>query len=248
MLKLALPNGSLQENTLRLLKHAGMEIQPNGRCGHGISQDSIFSDIIFTRPQAITRLVEKCVCDVGICGMDCVLEHGRWEYPAKSKKWSQIYGSTLFIAAELPYSKKSLQSARIVLIGKYEKVTDGPELLNLLQGSRVYSEYPRWTKDDLCDSVHNITVIPSPGSTEMHVPLEFPLGICISETGETIEKNGLRIISVLAQSPVAVITNSRINVGYGENAHKKLQVQAFANRLLEAFAALKKEENKKTAL
>ena len=97
-LRLALPKGSLQEQTVRLFKKAGYEITVSERSYYPRINDPEIEAMLI-RAQEVSRYVGEGVLDAGITGNDWLLESG----------------ADLVRVAELLYSKQSLHPCRWVL-------------------------------------------------------------------------------------------------------------------------------------
>ena len=72
-LKLGIPKGSLQENTLKIFKSAGFDIDVPER-GYFLKIDDPEIECFLLRPQEIPRYIEKGKLDLGISGDDWILE------------------------------------------------------------------------------------------------------------------------------------------------------------------------------
>ena len=75
MLKLGLPKGSLESQTLDLFRRAGFQITTHSRSYFPEIDDEDISCTMF-RAQEMARYVEDGVIDVGITGHDWVKETG----------------------------------------------------------------------------------------------------------------------------------------------------------------------------
>src|SRR5205823_6501348 len=78
-LKLVIPKGSLEEQTLRLLESADLRVRRgSSRDYHGRIEDERIERVSLLRPQEIPRYVEDGFFDVGITGRD-------WGEPARAR-------------------------------------------------------------------------------------------------------------------------------------------------------------------
>lgn len=193
MLKLALPNGSLEKKTVALFAAAGWSIAREGRKALCETDCPFVEQVFFTRPQAIPKVIADGICDIGICGMDCVVEElsGR----GNARAFPRL--------AFLPYSKETNGPTRIVLCTSERNPAQSLEDMPL--ESAVYSEYPNYSRQYF-RSRRKVRIIPSPGSTEGHVAIgHYAYGVCIMESGKTQEQNGLRVLETIFVSETAVI-------------------------------------------
>ncbi|CAG0991768.1 partial ATP phosphoribosyltransferase, partial [Methanosarcinales archaeon] len=74
MLDLALPKGSLEEQTLLLFKQADLEIRKTDREYNPTVKDPRIRKVKILRPQEIPKYVEEGYFDLGISGKDWVME------------------------------------------------------------------------------------------------------------------------------------------------------------------------------
>ena len=74
-IQVGIPKGSLQEATIQLFARAGLNVYTNGRSYFASSNDPEI-DCMLIRAQEMARYVEHGAIDVGITGLDWVLENG----------------------------------------------------------------------------------------------------------------------------------------------------------------------------
>lgn len=179
---LAIPNGSLFEKTVSLLKKAGATFHFGKRQFEtGVEGLGNFGCIIVMRPQAIPLSVKRGIATAGICGWDCVVESG--------------LEKSLELVTELQYSKVTSSPVRVVVFGKKEKFVDLPS-------TRVLTEYPNLAKQAFKKAVLDF----SHGSTEVQILSgAYDFGVGITETGESFRVNGLKIVKTILVSPTVVV-------------------------------------------
>src|SRR5467141_2095755 len=97
-IRLGVPKGSLQEASLQLLGRAGLNVFTNGRSYLASTNDSDI-ECMLIRAQEMARYVEHGALDVGITGLDWVLESGL----------------SVVTVADLIYAKQSRGKVRWVL-------------------------------------------------------------------------------------------------------------------------------------
>ena len=191
-LNIALPNGSLGEGTLRLFEEANLKIHKDPRRHDAHVDDPLISCITFMRPQHIPKLVEKGTYDIGICGVDCVEESG----------------AHVCQVAELAYGRgNSKGTARIALVASKENPIEALE--NVEEGSVILSEYPNITKRAFRNTP--VDVLFSYGGTEAHIPRDYLYGVCLTDTGASLEANGLKIIAELFKTCTMLIANMELH-------------------------------------
>lgn len=188
-LKIALPNGSLEEGTIRLFEEANLKIKKDPRKHDARIDDLLISLATFMRPQHIPSLVERGVYDVGICGSDYVEESG----------------AAVCFVADLLYGRGTSNGlARIVLVTARRNPVERIE--NIEPGTIVLSEYPNITKRAFASRLP-IEIRFSYGGTEAHIPRDYLYGVCLTDTGESLTANGLKIISELHKTRTVYIAN-----------------------------------------
>ena len=223
-LKIALPNGSLEEGTTRLFEQANLKIFKDPRKHDAFIDDLLFFLVTFMRPQHIPRLVANGTYDVGICGLDCQYESSADNY----------------VIAELPYGRgNSSGKAKVVLVTSRSNPAKSIE--DVEDGASILSEYPSLTKSDFENRRHiAIEVDFSHGGTEAHVPRDYKYGVCLSDTGTSLAVNGLKVIHTLLETYTCLIVNQNIwtrTDSQPSDHPKKKSVLALKHLLLGTLAA-----------
>lgn len=186
-LTLGLPNGSLFEPTISLLKRMGITIRKNGRSfAAEIIGTSIFEKVLIMRPQDIPEALADGIIYAGICGWDCVAEVELEE--------------KIFKIVELPFGRNSRNSVRVVIFGKSEELIDEENIL-------VSAEYPNLAKKFF----KKAKVRFSHGTTEAKVVSgQYNYGVGVVDSGLSLAENGLKILKVLLVSPTVLIARKRL--------------------------------------
>lgn len=179
-LRIALPKGSLQEPTLKLLSKAGYNVYTSDRGLRPTSNDGEL-DIYMIRAQEIGQYIDDGFLDCGITGYDWVYENG----------------ADLVDLAELPYSRASSNPTRWVLVvpedSPFKTVQD-------LEGKRIATEGVGITKRYLAEKGVTADVEFSWGATEVKVPDLVDAIVDVTETGSSLRANKLRIVDELLSS------------------------------------------------
>jgi len=179
-LKIALPKGSLQEPTLRLLEKAGYNIYTSDR-GLRPSSDDDSLDIYMIRAQEIARYIDQGFIDCGITGLD----------------WAYENGVDLVDLAELPYSRATTRPTRWVLVVP----EDSPvKTVEDLEGKHIATEGMGITERYLAEKGVKANVEFSWGATEVKVPDLVDAIVDVTETGSSLRANKLRIVDELIRS------------------------------------------------
>lgn len=184
---LGLPNGSLFEPTIQLLRRVGITVSLNGRSFFATIQGTtIFNQVLIMRPQDIPEALVDGVIDAGICGWDCVVE----------AELDDIVNRVI----DLSYGRNSRGSVRIVIFGKTKKLVDEDGVL-------VTAEYVNIARKFF----KKATVRFSHGTTEAKVAYgRYRYGVGVVESGRSLAENGLEILKVLLVSPTVMISRKQL--------------------------------------
>jgi ATP phosphoribosyltransferase len=216
-LKLGIPKGSLEVNTIELFKRAGWRITYDSRSYFpDIDDDEIACSLV--RAQEMSRYVEDGTLDLGLTGRDWVIEND----------------STVVTVQDLVYSKTSTRKASWVLVVR----EDSPiRSLEDMQGKRISTELVHFTKRYFQERNIDVHVEFSWGATEAKVVEGLVDAIVeVTETGSTIRANKLRIVCELMQTNTQLIANPSA----WENPWKRQKIEQVRTLLNGALQALGK--------
>ena len=187
VLKLGIPKGSLEEATVNLFAKAGYQIKISSRSYFpSIDDDEI--ECMLIRAQEIARYVADGVLDAGLTGKDWVLENR----------------ADVVDVADLMYSKVSARPVRWVLAVP----NDSPiKSVKDLQGKRIATEVVNMTEDYLKKHGVTASVEFSWGATEVKPPKLADAIVEVTETGNSLRANNLRILDTLMESNTKFIMN-----------------------------------------
>jgi ATP phosphoribosyltransferase len=191
MLRLVIPKGSLENQTLALFESADIRlIRGSDRDYHGTVDDPRVDRFSLLRPQEIPKYVEEGFFDVGLTGLD----------------WVEETGAKVEVVAELPYSKGYVGGkVKVVLaVSDQSKITRASEIE---AGSRISTEYPNLTRRLFQELGIPVKIFMSYGATEAKVPEIVDAIVDVTETGSTLRRHRMRIIHVLLESPTLLIAN-----------------------------------------
>ncbi len=184
---LGLPKGSLEEATKNLFQKAGWRITTNSR-SYKPSIDDPDLDGRFVRAQEVSRYVEHGFFDCGLTGHD----------------WIQENESDVVEVCDLIYSRASSQKSRWVLCVPEVSDITKPEQL---AGKRVATEMIGTVKRYFEQKGIEVEVEFSWGATEVKVPDLVDAIVDITETGNSIRANKLRIIDTLLETNTKLVAN-----------------------------------------
>lgn len=213
-IRLVIPNGSLHENTVALLKKAKYHFNFSERSFEAsIQSNNIIYKLYRCRPMDIPRMIMDGDVDAGFTGKDWYLE---WCYE------NGFNENKLKIAIELAYTKNSNKPMDIIVLCKKGSSVDPAVIKRRLRenkkvigfkeigiidrkGISVKAEYPNITKRFFQES--NITF--SHGSSEANLLISRKHHYCVvgRDSGATLMQNEkLKVVAVLLQSPVVLLT------------------------------------------
>jgi ATP phosphoribosyltransferase len=189
MISIALPKGSLEEQTLQLFKEADLEVKRGERSYNPVIDDHRIDKVKILRPQEIPKYVEMGYFDLGISGLD----------------WVKETGASVREVARLSYSKTGEGTVKIVIaVHQDEKIDD---VSRIRQNSRVTTEYPEITREYFGRLGIPVQLFNSYGASEAKVPDLMDVVVDLTETGTTLRRNGLKIIGQIMESYTVVIAN-----------------------------------------
>jgi ATP phosphoribosyltransferase len=186
-LRLAIPNGSLQQGTVELFNKAGYNMVVRERSYFPTVDDEEI-ECMLIRPQEQPRYVQDGIIDAGITGFD----------------WIQETGANVIEVAEMIYSKVSRRPTRWVFA-----VPNGSPVQSVkdLEGKRIATELTNLTRDFLDKQGIHALVEYSFGATEVKPGLLCDAIVDATETGSSIRANNLRIVDTLIESTPRLIAS-----------------------------------------
>ena len=200
MLSLAIPKGSLEEQTLLLFSQADLEIKKGAREYNPVVNDPRIGKIKILRPQEIPTYVEEGFFDVGISGLDCINESG----------------ADVVEVADMPYAKTGTGKLKMVIAVPDSSPVNEPK--DIAPGSRVSTEFPKTTEKYFDELGIPVNIFFSYGATEAKVPELMDVIVDLTETGQTLRRNQLKIVGVILESTTKLIANK---AAWAEPAKRK---------------------------
>ena len=191
MLKLVIPKGSLEEQTLRLFEAADLAVRrSSGRDYHGTIDDDRIERVSVLRPQEIPTYLQDGLFDLGITGED----------------WIEETSADLEILTGLPYAKTGTgHGTKIVLAVPNEHPAD--RAADMPAGSRISTEFVEITRRHFAGLGIPVQVAWSYGATEAKVPEIVDAIVDVTETGSTLRAHGMKIIETLLTSDPVLAAN-----------------------------------------
>jgi ATP phosphoribosyltransferase len=214
IIKLGIPKGSLQNATVDLFHKAGWKI--------GISERSYFPSIddaeikcSLVRAQEMARYVESGVLDVGLTGLDWIMENE----------------ADVETVTDLVYSKVSTNKARWVLAALAASPINS---VKDCAGKTIATELVNFTKKYFAARNIPVHVEFSWGATEAKAVDGLVDAIVeVTETGTTLKANGLKIVDTLLETNTKLIANKASM----KDAVKRRKIQGIALLLRGALSA-----------
>jgi len=186
-LRIGIPKGSLQEATLQLFAHAGLQIHVSSRSYFASTGDSEI-ECMLIRAQEMARYVEHGALDAGLTGLDWVIESGL----------------EVVTVADLIYAKQSRGKVRWVLAApegsSFQKAED-------FQGRIIATELVNVTRNYFRKHGVEVQVEFSWGATEVKPPMLADAIVEVTETGSSLRANHLRILDTVLESNTQIIAN-----------------------------------------
>ncbi|MCU0848196.1 MAG: ATP phosphoribosyltransferase [Spirochaetes bacterium] len=189
-IKLGIPKGSLEKATIDYFQKAGWKISVSSR-NYFPSIDDTEIVCSLVRAQEMARYIESGVLDLGLTGLDWILENE----------------SDVSIITDLIYSKVSTRKAKWVLA-----VPEDSDIKTIedCSGKTISTELVNFTKKFFSDRNIHVKVEFSWGATEAKVVEGLVDAIVeVTETGSTIKAHGLKIIHTLLETNTKLVANKK---------------------------------------
>jgi ATP phosphoribosyltransferase len=191
VLKLVIPKGSLEEQTLRLFEAADLRVRRGStRDYHGTVDDDRIERVSILRPQEIPLYVQDGLFDLGITGQD----------------WIAETEADVEILTTLSYARSGTgHGTTVVLAVPNEHPAQTAK--EIPPGTRISTEFLKLTERYFADLGIPVKVVWSYGATEAKVPEIVDAIVDVTETGNTLRAHGMRIVETLLTSEPVLIAN-----------------------------------------
>lgn len=187
-LTIGIPKGSLQEHTIKIFHAAGFDPQVSDR-GYIVSTADAEIRCILLRAQEIPRYVSEGKLDAGITGED----------------WIKETKANVQEVKDLRYSKQGIAKIKWVLaVPENSPITSVRDL----EGKTIAAEAVGIANDYFKRKNIKAKVEFSWGATEIKSPLFADAIIDVTETGESLRANRLKILDVVFESSTKLIASS----------------------------------------
>lgn len=212
-LRLGIPKGSLQDATVQLFQRAGFSIYVSSRSYFPAIDDPEI-ECMLIRAQEMARYVQDGVLDLGLTGLDWVLENA----------------ARVRAVRDLVYSKQSFSQVRWVLAVPEDSAVRS---VRDLEGKVIATELVGVTRRYLAEHGVGATVEFSWGATEVKPPVLADAIVEVTETGSSLRANKLRIVETVLESHTQLIANESA----WADAWKREKIETLAMLLEGAIAA-----------
>jgi ATP phosphoribosyltransferase len=191
VLRLVLPKGSLEQQTLRLFEEADLRVRRGSdRDYHGTIDDERIDRVSLLRPQEIPLYVQDGLFDLGITGQD----------------WIAETDADVEVLTSLTYAKSGTgHGTSVVLAVPADHPANSAK--EMPTGSRISTEFVNLTKRYFDDLGIDVRVVWSFGATEAKVPEIVDAIVDVTETGSTLRAHGMKIIETLMTSEPVLVAN-----------------------------------------
>ncbi len=224
-LTLAIPSGkSIREPIMRVLERAGItsRIEHSRQILVSLQGLDFLDRAVFCSPSAIPALISAGTVPFGLTGSDTIHEFDDYDSDTEERN------ATLEICAEFPISKASETKTRgVMFVREDDAIVDMESLVKCIgveQPIDVVTGYPSATINFLFKHGIRGNLFSVRGGAETFVLLgRARFGVCLTETGATLQQNGLRVIGELFTSGTSLVANrSFTDLAAGKELIRKL--------------------------
>ncbi|MFW5871603.1 MAG: ATP phosphoribosyltransferase [bacterium] len=220
MIRIAIPKGSLEKGTFDLFEQADLPIKRRDERDYNLKiDDPRVSEALMLRPQEIAKYIQEDEFDLGITGLDWIMETE----------------SSVREVADLGFSRGGWNNVKIVLATHKENPIN--RLEDISASAKIVTEYPRITRRFFKRlGKGKVRIRLSYGATEVKVPRLADYLVDVTESGETLKKNNKKILATILESSTKLIANIKAF----DDPKKKKEIEEIASLLLGAIRAREK--------
>jgi ATP phosphoribosyltransferase len=185
-LRLAIPNGNLQQATVDLFSKAGYNMSISGRSYHPMVDDDEI-ECMLVRPQEQPRYVQDGLIDAGFTGLDLIKEAR----------------ADVIEVLEVNSKASGFFTRWVLCVPNDSPVNDVKDL----EGKRIATELVNLTSEFLEARGVRARIEYSYGATEVKVPLLADAIMESTITGSSLRANGLRVVGTVIESRPRLIAS-----------------------------------------
>ncbi len=189
MLRLAIPNGNLQQATVDLFCKAGYNMTVQPRSYYPEVDDSDI-ECMLVRPQEQPRYVQDGLIDAGFCGLDLIREAGADVIEVLDTAGSKV---------------SAFYTRQVLVVPEDSPIRDVKDL----EGKRIATELVNVTRAFLEERGVEALVEYSYGATEVKPPLLADAIVDATVTGTSLKANNLRIVETVIESTPRLIASKQ---------------------------------------
>lgn len=235
LVKIALPNGHLQEETARLFASAHLTVEGYDRSSRGYRptfEDRWLTAKVF-RPQEIPLVVAEGYYDLGITGLDWLTESS---CEGNAKDILDLRFGRVDVVLAVPAQWGHIKTASDLFQLPRDTIRIWTEYLNLarefiFQRTEVEPSVRSPWENIGRRGWSKICLFMSFGVTEAKPPEDAEAIIDNTSTGATLRANGLKIIAKVLEGSTARLVANRLSLQHPEKAKA---IESFASRLRQA--------------
>lgn len=213
--KFAVPKGSIEEATFKILEQAWQSISGRGRT-YRIKLSDPEIEVKVLRPQEIPTYVQEGFYDVGITGKDWILEakadieilldleYGKVKQVIAAPTSFEANNLTELIT-EFAKAKKTLRFSSEYLTTSSSHIKSNPAYKKY-HGNEDPMIITPWLR---LGHNRNVQIFLSFGATEAKPPEDVDAIFDITETGTTLAQNNLKIIDTIMESTAVLVANKK---------------------------------------
>ncbi|MEM1873667.1 MAG: ATP phosphoribosyltransferase, partial [Acidilobaceae archaeon] len=199
MVKLAIPKGSLERSVFEFFDRAGLQLVGRERSYKPILAGDPEVCVKILRPQEIPLYVYEGFYDIGVTGLDWVIEHGLQDkveellklnvgkvklVVAIPKEWPIESAEELVDRFAREQRALRISSEYLVISSTYIASRESYRRHYGSSKPLIVTPWARWGDNEM------VKIVLSFGATEAKPPEEADAIIDVSETGTTLESNG----------------------------------------------------------
>jgi len=214
---IVVPDGSMQEVISGLFAKAGLPIVvEKRRTKEGKVGIDWIKRVAFQRPQEIPQYLKNGHFDIAIVGEDWIANWG-YEFP---------------VLLKLPVGRRDNKSVKIVLA--VSQASDFQKADELPQNCEVATEYVQLVRRFFSGlGRDDIKVVSSFGNTEHKIGFGATAIVDVTESGDSLAENQLKIIAEIMESSTVIVANSESLA----DESKRQYIDCFVRLLNGAFQA-----------
>jgi ATP phosphoribosyltransferase len=222
-LRFAVPKGSLQKATSELFTQAGINLKDYGAGTRSYRPEIDIPDVLVKvlRPQEIPMMVANGYYDLGISGLDWIME--------------QRVGADIEVLSDLKYGRVNIVLAVPEI---WNNINSFEDMHENFREVRLWTEYLNIASDMVLQKTgvepsivapwrnqrrrgfSKVSLLLSFGATEAKPPEDGEGVIDNTQTGSTLRDNGLKIIDYVLRNSTARLLASNSALGNPELAEK----------------------------